>query len=447
MNPDITRDTFDREKHFARVLLQQGRVMLDADGNEQTAILLHLIRTLARDVFGAHGGPDKTHRGFLIENPRLENGKLVDFDIGAGRYYVDGILCENEPAARWDAGSEDGCNYRGQPDYQPDDGPLPTGSTVYLDVWEQPVGFLEDGSIREAALDGADTAVRSKVVWQVRVHEGSPDEQDLADEFQPKNRGQLRARVAPADATTDPCIISPKSRYRGAENQLYRVEVHASGAAGDAGDATFKWSRDNGSVCFAVRSLGNGGIARLESLGPDSRRTLKVGDWVEVVDELIVQRGGPGPLAQVKDVRPDDVSVMLEATEPLPDPNLDRSTPLLLRRWDYQGGDPASGRPALADDGALAIEEEGWWTLEDGVQIQFVPAPDTEPANQYRTGDYWLIPARVATGDVEWPVNKTQTPPQVARRPHGVWHHYARLATWPGPPNKFNDTRSFPLNP
>jgi len=43
----------------------------------------------------------------------------------------------------------------------------------------------------------------------------------------------------------------------------------------------------------------------------------------------------------------------------------------------------------------------------------------------YKTGDYWLIPARVATGDVEWP-GAASTP--VSLPPHGIEHHYAPLA-------------------
>jgi hypothetical protein len=46
---------------------------------------------------------------------------------------------------------------------------------------------------------------------------------------------------------------------------------------------------------------------------------------------------------------------------------------------------------------------------------------------KYRPGDYWLIPARVATGAIEWP------PAEQAGRmslvaPSGVLHHYAPLA-------------------
>ena len=48
-----------------RALMQQGRVALDADWNEQTAILLNYIRTLTLDVFGRHAGP-AANLGFEI---------------------------------------------------------------------------------------------------------------------------------------------------------------------------------------------------------------------------------------------------------------------------------------------------------------------------------------------------------------------------------------------
>ena len=57
MKGDFTRDTFDSGKHFLRVLMQQGRVQVDADWNEQVAILLYYMQTLAADLIGPHGGP------------------------------------------------------------------------------------------------------------------------------------------------------------------------------------------------------------------------------------------------------------------------------------------------------------------------------------------------------------------------------------------------------
>ena len=52
MQGDFSRNTFDPTKHFSRVLMQQGRVQLDADWNELNAIVFHYLRTLARDVYG-----------------------------------------------------------------------------------------------------------------------------------------------------------------------------------------------------------------------------------------------------------------------------------------------------------------------------------------------------------------------------------------------------------
>src|SRR5438270_9619967 len=37
-----------------------------------------------------------------------------------------------------------------------------------------------------------------------------------------------------------------------------------------------------------------------------------------------------------------------------------------------------------------------WIDLENGIQIHFADG-------QFQSGDYWLIPARTATGQIEWP--------------------------------------------
>ena len=57
MKADFTRDTFTPLKHFSRVLMQQGRVQLDADWNEQMDIQSELDRSTTRDVVGPSGAP------------------------------------------------------------------------------------------------------------------------------------------------------------------------------------------------------------------------------------------------------------------------------------------------------------------------------------------------------------------------------------------------------
>ncbi|HEX3184849.1 MAG TPA: DUF6519 domain-containing protein, partial [Pyrinomonadaceae bacterium] len=113
---DVSRDTFDATKRFSRVLMQQGRVQLDADWNEQNDILLHYLRSLAADLIGPHGGSAGA-LGFALITTDAEvdalkdaNGNPLDsetirrlknslrdsgFLLGIGRYYIDGLMCES----------------------------------------------------------------------------------------------------------------------------------------------------------------------------------------------------------------------------------------------------------------------------------------------------------------------------------------------------------------
>lgn len=54
MKGDLSQGAFD-PRRFSRVVAQQGRVQLDADWNEQAAIVDYRMRTMIGDVFG-HGG-------------------------------------------------------------------------------------------------------------------------------------------------------------------------------------------------------------------------------------------------------------------------------------------------------------------------------------------------------------------------------------------------------
>lgn len=83
----------------------------------------------------------------------------------------------------------------------------------------------------------------------------------------------------------DVCITPPDAKYRGVENQLYRVEIHRGGKAGLA---TFKWSRDNGSV--ATRWLGTQGNDLLVA----NTRGFAAGNWVELSDDAGELQGTGG---------------------------------------------------------------------------------------------------------------------------------------------------------
>jgi hypothetical protein len=422
MKGDFTRNTYEPGNHFSRVLMQQGRVQLDADWNEQAAILLNYLRALAADIIGPHGGPGES---FKVD----PNGDGKDFVISKGHYYVDGILCENGEALA----------YTNQKNYPLEEGDQLENNQnylVYLDVWERLITYIQNPGIREIALGGPDTAARAKVIWQVKVDPdrelgecpGDPKWENLLQKWQPTNRGLLKASVKEFDISeADPCITSPDSRYRGVENQLYRVEIHK---AGNAKSATFKWSRENGSVVFPIKNLetdtdSNTTTVTLEHLGRDDRFSLQEGEWVELVDDDYTLRGEVQPLQKVTHVDRQDMRVILEGAVESDIAQIPSLHPL-IRRWDHKKLDPTLGYPTLDEEnGTLLINEGDWLMLEDGVQICFDQASGEDKIHNYRTGDYWLIPARTATGDIEWP-RFEEDPLSVP--PHGVEHHYAPLA-------------------
>jgi hypothetical protein len=419
MKGDFSRKTFERNRRFSRVLMQQGRVLLDADWNEQTSILLHYIRSAVADF----GGPvaaigDAFTISWIVDNDgnRVDN----DFAIAPGHLYVDGILCEHERPT----------TYATQDEFPLGDVPPFSGTTlVYLDVWERHLTHLQHPAIREIALGGPDTTSRARVVWQVKI---APLEQNascesvardwdaLVDVWQPRNRGRLQAWASrPPKVRADACITRPDARYRGLENRLYRVEVHRPGRAGEA---TFTWSRENGSVVLPLRSL-SGVTAKVETFGADEPHSVRVGDWVEVIDDRLELLGEPGVLAEVKAIDPVDRTLELTpAGGSMPVFAGDSTTHPILRRWDHRQGVEQGGTEAA--DGALIIEEGVPIRLEDGIEVQFVPGPDGA-GNEYRTGDHWLIPARTANGNAEWP---SENGDALALEPFGVLHHYAPLA-------------------
>jgi hypothetical protein len=418
MHGDFSRTTFDPRKHYSGVLAQQGRVDLDADGGEQLAITQHLLRALATDLIGPHGGPGD---GFAIDTV----SDRFDFAILPGRYYVDGILCENEDVevATPAPGTVRPVTYRSQPDHDigaSDELQANKAYLVYLDVWERLVTFVEDDSIREIALGGPDTAARSRVVWQVRVVDTAGKEQQadndpdgLLQELRPLlSAAKLMAQALPGPTSDDPCVVPSTSRYRGVENQLYRVEIHTSGTEGRA---TFKWSRDNGSVVFPILPPVSNPV-RVENLGRDDRLTVERNDFVEAVDLDIINERVANPLGKVLEIDPDEGTITLPDNFVL---EVSETGYPLLRRWHHE----VEGLEFK--DGAIALREGTWIDLEDGVQVWF------QDGGTYNTGDYWLIPARTETGDVLWPRSKPSTPgqppPPLLRPPEGVLHHYAPL--------------------
>jgi hypothetical protein len=248
MKGDFTRFTHEPEKHYSGVLQQQGRVSIDADWNENVQIEDYLRRNAARDIIGHCGVPHVTRNGFKIDAD-TDTLVLRCGDTKPARIYVDGILCEMEKDV-----------VLSQP---PGSGTF----LVYLDVWQRHITAIEDSEIVEVALGGPDTTTRIKTEWQVRFQNISEVVEKKEFDFKRfcsgeyvwipndyKSTGKMAARAEKPETEERLCEVEERGGYRGLENRLYRVEVHQGGELGN--DAvSFKWSRDNGSVAFAIEKI------------------------------------------------------------------------------------------------------------------------------------------------------------------------------------------------
>ncbi|MCX6317008.1 MAG: DUF6519 domain-containing protein [Bacteroidetes bacterium] len=410
MKGDFSKDTFNAEKHFRDVLLQQGRVLLDTDWNEQKAITNHRVETETIDVIGAAGTPmhDDGFEIITVDAGGNPASPGVNIKLSGGRFYVDGILCENEADVLFHL----------QPDFNGKVLPAVAGDYLfYLDVWQRHITWLEDETIREVALNGPDTTTRSKTIWQVKcipVPVGTNCTTAIIPELAAPD-GKMKARTELSAGTADPCGLVTSGGYRRLENQLYRVEIHRGG---NRNSATFKWSRDNGSV--AVKWEGQDSVNKnmliVSSTGRDELLGFKSGNWIELISELSDLNNDPGILVQVSNVEGTTITVN-PATIVRPDgttggvmPNWEKNKNLRIRRWDMVKDATAPG----ADRGEINQNKSAWIKLEDGVEVEFTNG-------NFRSGDYWLIPARTNTGKIEWL-------PDTHQAPRGVAHHFAKLA-------------------
>lgn len=421
MKGDFSRVRFNPAKQYTAVLQQQGRAALDADANEQCAIGNYLRDTETVDIVGRWGYPADLKDSFFIQ---VQGQNLK---IGAGRYYVNGILCWNPEPLLY-----------GQQTFllnpSPTDSALLAGLAqgsipviqVYLEVWQRLVTILDDVCLREPALGQADTTARLQTVWRViaaapassglterieiarattSIAAGARTPPSLASSLRPvapigvledccaamrsplksvNNQGRMNAFTG-AGVGDCSCQPTPPAGYIGLENQLYRVEIHQGGSESEA---TFKWSRENASVAVGITGV-SGAQVYVDSVGFDANLGLSPGQWVEISDDSFLfgpdPPNQPGNLYQIQNVTPETLSVtMAQNTIASIDPTLHAC----VRRWDQFGS--AAGTNGIA----LPVAEP--YALENGISVRF-------SKGQYEPGDYWLIPARTATGEIDWP--------------------------------------------
>ena len=410
------------------------------------------------------------HDGILMAlgEPASPAWQLSDFKVSPGRYYVEGVLCEKSPAD--DGNLSDRLVERVHSFGDPGE------FRVFLDVWELYVTAIQDPQLREIALGGPSTTTRTQVLAQVDIQPWSenfpptrtegllnarrlPEQGTLENRFYrveiqrtgpaeakdlqgkiwqghllstfearlddvgdlPPVSGDLVtvlssdeqgssdriAEVLEFDAPSRRCVLDLNLYHEfGAEPGL-RIELRPKSRA-----ASFKWSRQNGSVTLAIHPL-EPTSKQVTVVDPDQLGLLAVGEWIEILDDLALRRERRPRLVQIAAIDVDTFTLTL-VQQPPAGIGTKSSLHPFLRRWDQQ-----DNADTQLVGGAVPIDPQTWMSMELGIQVEFEEA-------FYQGGDYWFFAARQETGDIEWPRDAELRPvPQPAM---GIRHRYATLA-------------------
>jgi hypothetical protein len=271
MASDRARVSYDPTRKWRGLIAQQGRVTVEADWNEATAIAEDHDRRLTLDFVGPFATPVSPHLGYTV----TAGPGPGDLTIGTGTLYVGGerldlgapVIYGTQP--EWLDRSSDAL-WRGI-------APPPAGTQppelVYLLASEREVSAVEDPALADVALGGPDTMQRRRIIQRFVRQPGipSPDPakwwSSLAATGPSRFFGGLKAlnqatmllestttlQVSfPApDSLTSPGQPGTSSGYLGAENQMIRVMV---AEVGTDNLPAVVWGFDDASFLYRVQS-------------------------------------------------------------------------------------------------------------------------------------------------------------------------------------------------
>jgi hypothetical protein len=354
MGSDIARVTFDPTRQYRSVVLQQGRVTLEADGNEASRIASEALRLETIDLIGPAATPDDGYKLGLDAS-----GKVV---VLPGTMYLGGWRLRLDAPVELD----------NQPDWL--DMPLLQGfggpTLVALLATEQEVCAVEDQPLREVALGGPDSAARTRLMQHfLRLPLRGSTCDDAAKEidtllaadgvtldpktFQLLSSARLQVGFVPPVGEPDPCDPPAQGGYLGADNQLIRVTVIDLNP--QKGTGTLLWGWNNASFFYRGTPSGPHALS-LSPVPVDAEHSPQQNEAIEVLltqadlgdgNDIAALSGQVVVLTQAYD--PDTDLMTLPASFTLPDTN----RPLFVRLW--QAAVPFTSGTAVALDAVSGL--------------------------------------------------------------------------------------------
>ena len=403
MGSDRARNSYNSRQLYRSVVMQQGRVQLEADWNEAAFISSEEARNEALDFVGPAGTPDN---GYAIVFPSTL--PPFDFEATPGVMYMGGVRIVT-PARIQYGNQSDWLDSAIDPEWVPVPTANPGNEYIYLVVREQEVSAVEDSDLKDVALGGPDTAQRTRLIQHVeRLATQASDcpsalaaarkrwEQEglffNANTMRFSSRARLKVSFVSSGSST-PCDPIAQGGYLGADNQMIRVQISSFSPGNNTG--TLLWGFDDASFLYRVNVVDPQTLT-LQSAPVDAEHQPQGGQAVEVLMDAAELSNGEYVAAPVG-----------EPFTLAPSPyNPDTRTLILPSGLTavYGDGNPADAHPAQVYlrvwQQQLTFTPGTAVTLgQTGVAIT-LETPSTVP---FHLGDYWMFAVRPSTPQEVYP--------------------------------------------
>jgi hypothetical protein len=425
-----TRIPITEKRRLRAVAARQGQVLLDTDVDQQSRHHLERLEIETVDTLG--GSPGRLlvpagNTGFKI----TPDGAPLNFNIGAGRGYLDGWLLEN-PAV---------CKLTTQPHPRTGD-TITVPTVVAIKALVRHIDPVEEPKLADVALGDAQAAGRTLNDWQVLPFNITGAQTITCatvlsnatwQALTAPSTGTLAVQEQAAAPSTDPCSLTPGGGYTRLENLLYRIEVHGGdvnaafptidGPRCNLHNLKIKFSRRNASVMVRIDKIT---VNEFKVSPPvlDPRIWFAPGQYAEIVSihDDVDPRAALANERLFRVANASDDIVKLEATgAQITATGASDNGTWFLRVWDAFPGGGGIATVSAPSNAATSAEID----LGDGLKVTLGNGGST---GTFRRGDYWTCAAR-ADGTTDWPKTGNVGNPMT---PHGPEVRYAPLAAMTG---------------
>jgi hypothetical protein len=415
MATDVSRVSFDPARLYTRVLPQQGRVLLEAEDNEDGLILAEERRHELLDLVGPAATPDD---GYALSSSGP--GRLT---IGPGTMYVGGNRVRLDAPIEYDA-QPDWLDHEGDPDWSRPPNVDHRGGVehVVLQLIERDVTAVEDPVLREVALGGPDGAARARTLQRVRRMPARARDCDSALNLDVETWAGEGLVFDPATAALasdtrllvtwdapveppDPCEPSAQGGYLGADNQAIRVQVvRRNPDRPDVFDLVWGW--DDASMLYRVSADASvNPILTLQRSPVDDFHRPRAGQAVQVLRSAAALASTDGVVEGYAASINGAVAVLTAPYDP------DRRTVTFPHSLAAEFTDPGA-TPQLY----LRVWEELLTDVRLGDEVALtgtglkVTLTLAGGATTVHPGDFWVVGVRPATPETVLPARLLRTP-------------------------------------